>query len=346
MTAAAPHISVLLPFRDAAATLGRCLDSLAAQTLPDFEIVAVDDGSGDESPAIAAAYARQEPRLRVLSQPPGGIVAALNAGLEHCRGACVARMDADDEALPPRLERQAAYVAAHPEHALVGCLAEPHADHGALSPGVARYHRWMNGLLDDAAMKRELFVESPIPHPSFFARREVFQGLGGYRERPWPEDYDLLLRAAEAGLSFGKVPEVLLRRFDGAGRLTRQDPRYRREGMFRAKAHYFARRFGKRLAAGVVIGGSGTSGRLAARVLEAAGVAVRCLLDNRGGPPNRRVMGLPAFGWPGDIPAAFFAEHRGAFFLSCIGEEAGRRRLRRHLERHGLAEGRDWLRFV
>ncbi len=95
-----------------------------------------------------------------------------------------------------------------------------------------------------------------------------------------------------------------------------------------------------------MIGGSGTSGRMAARMLLDAGARVRCFLDNRVGPPGRRVLGLPAHGWPEDIPAAFFREHRDAFFLSCIGEAPGRERLRRHLERYGFREGRDWLRFA
>ncbi|MEE8434977.1 MAG: glycosyltransferase family 2 protein [bacterium] len=356
----APAISVLLPFRDAAPTLARCLDSLLTQSDPDFEIVAVDDGSTDEGAAIAGNYALRDARVRVVSQAPLGLVTALNVGLAACRGRFVARMDADDIALPHRLARQRAYLKAHSEIDLLGCLAEPFPDsengEGRLSPGMTRYHEWMNALRDDGAIKRELFVESPLPHPSFFARREFFQALWGYRDLPWPEDYDLLLRAAERGYVFGKVPEVLLRRGDGPGRLTRTDPRYRREGMFRAKANFLmrgpwlrgmadkgARETGARE---IVIGGSGTSGRLAARVLTEAGARVRCFLDNRVGPPGRRVMGLPAHGWPDDIPAAFFAEHRDAFFLSCIGESAGRERLRRHLERHGFIEGRDWLRFA
>ena len=369
-SASVPASSVLLPFRDAAPTLARCLDSLLAQSDPDFEIVAVDDGSTDQGAAIAGKYAERDARVRVLTQAPLGLVTALNVGLAACRGRFVARMDADDISLPHRLERQRAFLESHPEIDLLGCLAEPipGSEGGAdsLSPGITRYHYWMNALRNDADIKRELFVESPLPHPSFFARRKFFQSLWGYRDLPWPEDYDLLLRAAERGCVFGKVPEVLVLRGDGPGRLTRSDPRYRREGMFRAKAYFLMRGPWLKGMAGngtpntktqesgapetrareIVIGGSGTSGRLAARVLTEAGAKVRCFLDNRVGPPGRRVMGLPAHGWPDDIPDAFFAEHRDAFFLSCIGEVAGRERLRSHLERHGFVEGRDWLRFA
>jgi hypothetical protein len=204
----------------------------------------------------------------------------------------------------------------------------------------------MNALRDDAAMKANLFVESPIPHPSFFAVRALFQRLGGYRDLPWPEDYDLLLRAAAARVGLGKVPEVLLRRRDHAGCLTRRDPRYRRAAMFRAKVHHFVRGPWLRARSGVVIGGGGTSARAVLPLLLAEGVPVRCLLDNKPGPSGRRVRGVPVVGYPGAIPAAFFAAHRDAFFLSCIGEAAGRERLVRHLVANGLQQGRDWLLFL
>lgn len=341
-----PAVSVLLPFYNAAGTLARCLDSLSAQTHPDFEVIAVDDGSSDDGAAVVARHAARDSRFRLLSRPHCGIVAALNAGLAASKGAFIARMDADDVSLPERLAKQYAYMSRHAKCDLVGCLAEPMANDGALGEGVARYHAWMNRLRDDDAIKANLFVESPIPHSGFFARRGLYQRLGGYRDPPWPEDYDFLLRAAEAGATFGKVAEILLRRLDWPGRLTRRDPRYKREAMFRAKAHYFARGDWLRHKNGVVIGGSGTSGRKVAALLRAGNVPLRCFLDNRTGPPLRRVMDLPAFGYPEEIPAEFFAAHRDAFYLSCIGEDEGRARLVHHLHLNGFRQGRDYLLFM
>lgn len=343
---ARPAISVLLPVYNAQATLAECLESLLAQSERDLEVVLVDDGSTDASAAVGEAAARRDGRVRVLRRPHEGLVRALNAGLVACRGTYVARMDADDVALPQRLERQRAWLEAHPDCDLVGCLAEPFGSGGPLAPGVRRYHAWMNALGDDAAMKANLFVESPIPHPSFFARQALFRRLGGYREGPWPEDYDFLLRAAAAGAVFGKVAELLLRRRDHPGQLTLTDPRYRREGMFRAKAHHFARGPWLRGRSGVVIGGSGNSGRAVARLLQAEGVPIHCLLDNKVGPPGRTVRGLPAVGYPDAIPPAFFRAHADAFYLSCIGEAEGRARLVRYLRGNGLNEQRDWLLFL
>jgi hypothetical protein len=102
-----PRLSVLLPVRDAAASLDACLDSLAAQTLADHEVVAVDDGSRDGSGELLRARARSDPRLRVLCLPPRGLVPALNLALGEARAPLVARMDADDRARRDRLTLQA-----------------------------------------------------------------------------------------------------------------------------------------------------------------------------------------------------------------------------------------------
>ena len=341
-----PAISVLLPFYQAQRTLAACLESLLTQTERDFEIIAVDDGSTDDGPALVQTYADRDSRIRLLQRPHHGLVAALNTGLGACRGTYVARMDADDIALPQRLERQRAWLEHDPDTDLVGCLAEPVAAHGRLAAGVARYHRWMNALRSNAAMQDNLFVESPMPHPAFFARRSFFLRLWGYRDLPWPEDYDLLLRAAASGACFAKVPEVLLQRGDDGQRLTRTDPRYRRDGMFRAKVHHFVRGPWLRQRSGVVVGGSGGSGRRVATLLRAEGIPVHCLLDNKTGPPDRTVRGFPAHGYPEAIPADFFAAFPEAYFLSCIGEAGGRARLVHQLEANGLRRGADWQLFL
>ena len=98
-----PTVSVLLPVRDGARHLPEALDSLRAQTFQDFELIVVDDGSHDDSAPIAEAHG-----AHVLRQEQQGLVAALGRGRAAARGRFVARMDADDVALPERLALQVA----------------------------------------------------------------------------------------------------------------------------------------------------------------------------------------------------------------------------------------------
>ena len=117
-----PAISVLMPCYNAAATLEETLQSIAAQSLADFEVVAVDDGSTDETAAILQRWEQQDARFRFLPLPHGGIIPAMNAGLQACRAELVARMDADDRMHPERLAAQVDFMAAHPEVDLVSSL--------------------------------------------------------------------------------------------------------------------------------------------------------------------------------------------------------------------------------
>src|SRR6185436_14401330 len=99
----APAVSVLLPVRDARPWLARALHSLWRQSLEDFEVIAVDDGSTDGSGELLDQAARREPRLRVFHEPARGLPAALNLALHHARGGYLARMDADDLVARSRL---------------------------------------------------------------------------------------------------------------------------------------------------------------------------------------------------------------------------------------------------
>jgi len=173
-----PLVSVLLPVRDAAATLGACLDSLAAQTLDDHEVVAVDDGSLDGSAEVLLARARADPRLRVVRRPRRGLVGALGVALAEARAPLVARMDADDVALPPRLALQAERLERDPAVDVLGCRVACAPAPGALAgEGMRGYVEWQNALVDHEAMARDRFVESPLVHPSVAMRTATLRRL-------------------------------------------------------------------------------------------------------------------------------------------------------------------------
>ncbi len=204
-----PAVSVLLPCRNAAPTLDEALRSIAGQSLSDFELIAIDDGSTDGTAERLTAWAVQDPRLRLLRIEARGIIAALNAGLAACQAPVIARMDADDIAEPDRLLQQLDLLRARPDLAAVGCLVAGYPP-DLLAEGFRLYIEWQNRLIEPAAIAREIFIESPLVHSSMVIRREWLERVGGYQERGWAEDYDLWLRMHLAGARFAKVPAVLL----------------------------------------------------------------------------------------------------------------------------------------
>jgi len=117
----APRVSVVMPVYNGMPYLPGALDSILRQTFHNFEFIVIDDGSTDDTAEVLAACAARDRRLRVLTMAQNrGIIAALNSGLEAACGEFIARMDADDVALPERLERQVAFLDAHADHVVVG----------------------------------------------------------------------------------------------------------------------------------------------------------------------------------------------------------------------------------
>ena len=327
-----PRVSVLLPVRDAAATLGPCLESVLGQSLPEIEVIAVDDGSRDGSGSLLEERSRADPRLVVLRTPPRGLVAALNTALAAARAPLVARMDADDLAHRDRLALQVARLEGDPRvdvlGSRVGLLGEPVRD------GMRAYVEWLNGLLDHETIVRDLFVESPLVHPSVALRAESLRGLRGWRAFDGPEDYDLWLRAWEAGLRFAKLPETLLHWRDAPGRLTRTDPRYAPE-RFRALKLEVLLRGPLAGARPAVVWGAGPIGKGWARALEQAGRAVRAFVE-----VDPRKIGATIHGAP-VVPAEGALAFAGALHLAAVGQPGARERIREQAKRLGILDGRD-----
>lgn len=230
------RVSVLLPVRNAEATLPACLSSLQRQTLRDWECVLVDDGSTDQTWQIVDRFASQEPRLQILSGEHRGLVGALHHGLAECSGALVARMDADDIMHRRRLEYQVAELEQDPNLAAVGCHVRVFPT-AATADGMQEYESWINTIRTEADVRREAFVECPVVHPTLVVRRNVLVDLG-YRDRGWPEDYDLVLRMLSAGARVGVVPRRLLAWRHHPERHHRVDPRYTVEQFVALKAEF------------------------------------------------------------------------------------------------------------
>jgi len=190
-----PPISIVAAAYNAQRYLAEMLDSYLAQTFTDFELVVVDDGSTDATGEILRSYASKDSRVRPVPIPHAGIVGAANAGLEAARADLIARADADDIAMPNRLQKQFDFMLEHPEVVAVGSrliLIEPYGsplcttdhvlDHEAIDAGLMRGGGWF------------------IPQPAAMIRREPTFRVGAYRkEYEWSEDLDLFLRLAEVG---------------------------------------------------------------------------------------------------------------------------------------------------
>lgn len=343
---------MVLPVRDAAATVARAIASIRAQTFSDWELIAVDDGSTDGTREILRELVRVEPRLKLVEQVQAGVAVAANAGAAAARGEMIARMDADDVSHPERLAAQVAFLDA-PENrtvGVVGCLVEYGGDRAA-NAGYALHVDWVNALVTPEAIALNRFVEAPLANPSVMFRRELVARHGGYRDGDFPEDYELWLRWLDAGVRMAKVPRRLLTWNDAPTRLTRTDPRYAPDAFFRVKAEWIAREVGRALrgrpgvSTKIFIWGAGRHTRKRAAFLTVHGIKIAGYIDVDPKKTGRGIggTGLPVIG-VGDLPHP--GESGGAgpvFVLSYVTTRGARDYNRAKLSACGYVEGRDFL---
>jgi len=199
-----PRVSVVLPVWNGEKYFAEAIRSILDQTFESFELLIVDDGSTDRTPHIAEQYGAMDSRVRLVRTKHGGIANALNTGFRQARASYVARMDADDIALPSRLQKQVDYLDEHQQCVVVG------SDAGAIDENENDL-----GVIDFPSTHAELVElllngRSPFLHPAVVMRRDAVHAVGGYRPDLCPsEDYELWLRLIHSG-EFASIPERLL----------------------------------------------------------------------------------------------------------------------------------------
>ena len=332
-----PRVSILLPVWNAGETLKTALRSLERQRETAWECVLVDDGSSDESAAIAADFADRDPRMRLLSRPHEGLVAALNAGAVHCRAPLVARMDADDWMHRDRLALQCDWLDRHPELDAVGAFVRSFPRR-QLQGGARRYETWLQSLGTPFAIWRDRFVECGIAHPTWLIRRDRLAELA-YRDCGWPEDYDRFLRLLARGPCVGVVPRRLLGWRHAEHRTSRQDGRYALDRFTACRAHFLSRDF-LGPARAYVLWGHGPTARALRRALGALGHHPAAIVE-----VHPRRLGNTIGGAPVIPPDALSArpDLREVPLVAAVSGAAPRAQIRADLEARGYRDGLDFV---
>jgi glycosyltransferase involved in cell wall biosynthesis len=226
-----PAVSIVMACRNAERFLASSVESILNQTCADFEFILIDDASDDPSGELLAEYARHDARI-VLSRNESnlGLTQSLNLGLERARGIYIARMDADDIAMPTRIERQRQYLDAHPKVFLVGTAYEYIDEAGnTLGPHTPP--------TAPPRVAKTLPRTNCIAHPSILFRNGT--GLRYRSKFLYAQDYDLYLRLLSEGKTLANLEEPLLRYRQHAESVTLSQAA--KQALFADKARAFHR---------------------------------------------------------------------------------------------------------
>ena len=331
-------ISVIMPVHNAGEYLKDAVASILNQKNVNLELILVDDHSSDNAIVNLPLEFTQDRRFRLVSSSKRGVVAAMAEGYVLAQGKYIARMDADDISLSNRLFEQYQYLENNPEVGIAGAQVKIISDL-KIEQGFTLYEQWLNQLCSTDDIERELFIESPIPNPTAFFRRECYELLNGYQDPEWAEDYDMWLRAHALGIKMGKPEGVLLHWREHKQRLTHNDSRYDNKLFMKAKAYYLSRSsyLNDRKA---IIWGTGPIGVHLYDILLEQGIEVEAFIEVN----PRRVGGLKR-----GLPVMHFSEIKkytlanNALIIGAVGARGARAKIRQALLDMGKEEGADFL---
>ena len=286
----------------------------------------------------------RDDRIKLFSRNSAGIVGALNTGLMSARGEFIARMDDDDIAYPERLRIQLQYLREHPHISLCAGLVR-FIDKQGVTDGVGagnqHYANWLNQLRDPESIALACYAENPMPHPTLLAHRDIWIQLDGYRDVDGPEDHDLVLRAMGKGISMGKPASIVLDWREHAGRLTRTDPRYKRESFVALSAQALVNEGGaltSKPQRAVWIAGTGKQARHWHDELNALGVTVRGFVDmsRPGSTREKRKLSVITYEQLADV-------RTDELVLSAVTQPAGRNAVKHFCQDQNWREGIDFI---
>ena len=332
-----PLVSVLLPFHNAAETMEDCVESILAQTLTGFEIIAVNDFSNDASLHILQAYSDE--RIKIIDNRQRGLVSALNTGLACCSAPLIARMDADDIMYPHRLIKQYEYMRQHHDVVLLATQVRKFPE-ASIRNGYREYMRWQNSVLSSEDVHKQIYIESPFAHPSVMFRRDSVIAAGAYRHGAFPEDYELWLRLLHTGHRMEKLGEVLLDWRESDQRLSRVSDSYSRNAFDRIRAEYLSRdeRIHSRP---IAFWGAGRKTRLRARHLIDKGFEPAVWIDIDPKKIGNRIHGVEVVE-PAWLDQAM-DDRSKPFVLNYVTNHGARDITRTYLQRVGYVMGQDYL---
>ncbi|MCB0738000.1 MAG: glycosyltransferase [Bacteroidetes bacterium] len=326
-------ISVVLPFRNAEATLNAAIESVQNQLFKDFECILVDNASTDNSKEVAQGFLDDQ-RFKLISEKKIGVWHAMNTALASANSRYLARMDADDLWFENKLEEQMSFLLMHQEVDVLGTQVEfktdlPNAD------GFAEYVNWSNSLTTAGEINNSIFMESPIVNPSLVFRKELIEQHGNYIDNGWPEDYEMLLRWHSKGVKMQKVNEPLMTWKDSSQRLSRSHENFSKHAFNAVKCHYLAKWLEKNnpYHPAIWVWGSSRIMRRNAEELLNYGVVIEGYIDLKPG----EIEGKPITSYI-QVPADF-----DRFIVSFVGMRDQRLKVRQFLLNLGKVEGKQFV---
>lgn len=265
--------------KDTAPYLPACLDSIVNQTYPNWELIAINDHSSDDTPSILENYAGKDERIRVFHSKRHKLIPTLKEGYVHATGDLINRMDSDDKMPADKLETLVAEWKKLGKGWVVAGGTEHFVDEGMVGDGFRRYEEWLNDVAKNEKHYEEIYQECVIPSHCWIIHKEDFDRVEAFNPEVYPEDYDLTFRFYRAGLRVKGIDKILHLWRDRSDRISRTWEEYKDNRYFDLKLKYFYE-LDRDMSRPLVLWGAGRNGKDLAKRLAKTESELYWVCDN------------------------------------------------------------------
>jgi glycosyltransferase involved in cell wall biosynthesis len=227
-----------MPFKNEGKHLVECIESILTQTHFNWQLLAVDDHSEDNSIEILTLFASQDNRITVFKNDGIGILPALQQAASKSSGEYITRMDADDRMHPQKLEKLLNALSVSKTRA-ISCTNVQYFSNDDLGNGFLKYAQWLNQFNTNNSHYSEIYKECVIPSPSWMMKMDDFKEIGGFTDLQYPEDYDFVFRLYQNKVKVVGISEVLHYWRDHPERASRNLEQYKNQHFYQLKLKNF-----------------------------------------------------------------------------------------------------------
>lgn len=274
-----PLVSIIMAVKDTAPYLHECIDSIINQTYRNWELIAVNDHSSDETPAILKAYAEQDERVRYFDSDKPKLIPTLQVAYAQVRGELINRMDSDDRMPLDKIEVLVKEWLKYGKGTVIAGGTEHFVDEGEVGDGFLKYERWLNEVARTSSHYQEIYKECVIPSHCWIIHKEDFDAVDAFNPLVYPEDYDLCFRFYRHGLKVVGIDKILHFWRDRSNRISRTWDEYKDNRYFDLKLRFFYE-LDRDKTRPLVLWGAGRNGKDMARLIQSYDDSFHWVCDN------------------------------------------------------------------
>lgn len=275
-----PLVTIIMAVKDTAPYLQDCLNSILAQTYQNWELIAVNDHSSDESPKILQEYASKDRRIRFFNSDKPKLIPTLQFGYKETKGTLINRMDSDDKMPVDKIEVLVKKWSIHGKGTVIAGGTKHFVDEGVVGDGFIKYEKWLNEVARTSTHYQEIYRECVIPSHCWLLHKEDFDAAGAFEPVIYPEDYDLCFRFYKLGLTVVGIDKILHHWRDRSDRISRTWEEYKDNRYFNLKLRFFYE-LDRDKTRPLVLWGAGKNGKDMAKLLQSYGDTFYWVCDNK-----------------------------------------------------------------